>query len=207
MTSIMSTARALTVAALMATLCGLTAGCAEEAPTNELRASGYVEATEVTVGAGGGRPAGGGGRQGRRPRRRGRGDRAARHQGRRAADGPHPRRARRGRGPAPARRGRSPRRGRALRAGAGGRGRGGRHGAGRRHQVGRDWTWPASSRCSRPTPARRSSGTTRAPGWTGCASGSAARGNACASRGKPWPAWRRARAPRTWRRRARASAR
>ncbi len=51
MTSIMSTARALTVAALMTTLCGLTAGCAEEAPTNELRASGYVEATEVTVGA------------------------------------------------------------------------------------------------------------------------------------------------------------
>lgn len=40
-----STARALTVAAL----CGLIAACAEEAPTNELRASGYVEATEVTV--------------------------------------------------------------------------------------------------------------------------------------------------------------
>ena len=40
-----STARALTVAAL----CGLTVACAEEAPSNELRASGYVEATEVTV--------------------------------------------------------------------------------------------------------------------------------------------------------------
>ena len=42
-----SIARALTVAAL----CGLTAACAGETPTNELRASGYVEATEVTVAA------------------------------------------------------------------------------------------------------------------------------------------------------------
>ena len=40
-----STVRALTVAAL----CGLIVACAEEAPSNELRASGYVEATEVTV--------------------------------------------------------------------------------------------------------------------------------------------------------------
>jgi HlyD family secretion protein len=46
-----SSARALTLVALMAPLCGLAAGCAEEAPTNELRASGYVEATEVTVAA------------------------------------------------------------------------------------------------------------------------------------------------------------
>ena len=43
----MPTARALTVAALG----GLLVACAEQAPSNELRASGYVEATEVTVAA------------------------------------------------------------------------------------------------------------------------------------------------------------
>jgi HlyD family secretion protein len=39
------TGRALTIAAL----CGLTVACTEEAPSNQLRASGYVEATEVTI--------------------------------------------------------------------------------------------------------------------------------------------------------------
>ena len=42
-----STARALTVAVLG----GLIVACAEQAPSNGLRASGYVEATEVTVAA------------------------------------------------------------------------------------------------------------------------------------------------------------
>ena len=40
-----SPVRRLTVAVL----CGLSVACAEEAPSNQLRASGYVEATEVTV--------------------------------------------------------------------------------------------------------------------------------------------------------------
>ena len=50
MTSIVHCTR-VDVAALMATLCGSTAGCAEEAPANELRVSGHVEATEVHVAA------------------------------------------------------------------------------------------------------------------------------------------------------------
>ena len=34
---------------IVAVLCGLSVACAKEAPSNQLRASGYVEATEVTV--------------------------------------------------------------------------------------------------------------------------------------------------------------